>query len=323
VAVKEKIDSINLKMLDILHKDARTPFTEIAKQLDISPAIASARFNKMKQTGVIKGTTLILDMTKTNIAYYVSIGVKASEPEVEKVVSFINELGIEETQVMAWVTFGRYNVTALLSSKKLVDAHRIKQAIKQNPDVIEVSTSLNISSDMNSFQGLKPNVKMGLMDEVDLELIRILCKDARVSFKGIGQKLGVGTDTIFRRYKRLVDEGLIIGLLLFLGSRAWGITGFCGFFVKVKHGSNILAVKEKLRITPQIEFVVQILGEYDFYMEAFFESYDELHDLMTALRSIPELFVIDPVIYSRSNWSMPIFSTFERGVPDWFFDIKR
>jgi len=277
----------------------------------------------MKQTGIIKGTTLILDMTKTNIEYYVSIGVKASEPEVEKVVKFINELDIDETQVMAWVTFGRYNVTALLSSKKLVDAHRIKQAIKQNPAVIEVSTSLNLSSDMDAFQGLKPNVKMGPMDEIDIEILRILCRDARVSFKGIGQKLGVGTDTVFRRYNRMVDEGLIIGATVVLGSSAWGITGFCGFFVKVKPGVDVLLTKEKLRKTEKISFAVQILGEYDFFMEAFFEKFDQLYDVMAALRSIPELLVIDPVIYCLQNWSLPAFPTYERGVPDWFFDIKK
>lgn len=322
--MKEKVDSVNLKILDILQKDGRATFTDIAKQLDISPAIVSARFDKMKQNGMIKGTTLMIDLTKTNVAYYASIGVKASEPEVERVVNFINELEIADTQVLGWITFGRYNVTALLSSKNLVETHRIKQIIKQNPDVIEVSINLNIFSDINAFQGFKlKEKKMDPVDEIDMEILRILCKDARVSFKSIGQKLGVGTDTVFRRYRRLVDEGLILGSTVVLGSSACGITGFSGFFVKVKPSADISRVKAKLEKTPYVAFAVQILGEYDFYMDAFFQSYDQLNDLMTMLRSIPELLVIDPVIYSSQNWSMPMYATFERGIPDWFFDIKK
>lgn len=59
-----RFDSLDLKIVHALQKDARIPFVDIAKDLKVSPGIVQARFNKMKKAGLIKGSTLILDRTK-------------------------------------------------------------------------------------------------------------------------------------------------------------------------------------------------------------------------------------------------------------------
>ena len=47
------------------------------------------------------------------------------------------------------------------------------------------------------------------IDELDLEIIKYLQEDARMSFREIGKKLGVPHTTIFTRAERLLDRGII------------------------------------------------------------------------------------------------------------------
>jgi Lrp/AsnC family transcriptional regulator for asnA, asnC and gidA len=56
-----KVDSLDQKILRRLLKDARTPFTEIAKDLLVSTGTVHQRVDKLKAAGVIKGFQVQLD----------------------------------------------------------------------------------------------------------------------------------------------------------------------------------------------------------------------------------------------------------------------
>jgi len=47
------------------------------------------------------------------------------------------------------------------------------------------------------------------IDKLDLEIIRYLQDDARMSFRKLGKKLGVPHTTVFTRAERLVERGII------------------------------------------------------------------------------------------------------------------
>lgn len=56
-----KLDDIDRGILEILRKDARTPFTEVGRVLGISDATVHLRLKKMMEKGVIKRYTLEVD----------------------------------------------------------------------------------------------------------------------------------------------------------------------------------------------------------------------------------------------------------------------
>lgn len=55
------LDELDRKILDILKQDARTPNTRIAEMLGKSDTVISFRIRRLKQYGVIKGFTVVLD----------------------------------------------------------------------------------------------------------------------------------------------------------------------------------------------------------------------------------------------------------------------
>jgi len=56
-----ELDDINYKILATLRRDARTPFTEIGRNLGISDATVHVRVNKMMDEGIIKRYTIVVD----------------------------------------------------------------------------------------------------------------------------------------------------------------------------------------------------------------------------------------------------------------------
>lgn len=49
------LDSIDRKILRILQEDARTPFSEVARQIDMSSATVHERVDKLESAGILEG----------------------------------------------------------------------------------------------------------------------------------------------------------------------------------------------------------------------------------------------------------------------------
>lgn len=56
-----ELDEVDYKILEILRKDARTPFTEVGRDLGVSDATVHVRVNKMMDEGIIEGYTILVD----------------------------------------------------------------------------------------------------------------------------------------------------------------------------------------------------------------------------------------------------------------------
>ena len=56
-----ELDVLDRKILTILMEDAVVPYTEIAKQLDVSAGTIHVRMKKLLEQGVVKGSQLIID----------------------------------------------------------------------------------------------------------------------------------------------------------------------------------------------------------------------------------------------------------------------
>lgn len=57
------IDLLDRKILTVLMNDAVVPYTEIAKQLDVSAGTIHVRMKKLIEMGVVKGSQLIINPT--------------------------------------------------------------------------------------------------------------------------------------------------------------------------------------------------------------------------------------------------------------------
>tara|TARA_B100000575_G_scaffold183720_1_gene147700 strand:- start:7857 stop:8318 length:462 start_codon:yes stop_codon:yes gene_type:complete len=75
-----QIDNIDLKILNVLSKNAKMPYTEVAKKVFVSGGTVHVRMRKLEKMGVVRGTKLNIDYNKLgyNISSYMGIYLEKS-----------------------------------------------------------------------------------------------------------------------------------------------------------------------------------------------------------------------------------------------------
>jgi len=71
----DDIDKLDRKILTVLQQDARIPFQEISRELNVSGGTVHVRYNKLKEHGVITGSKLLIDYGKLGYDVTAFIGI--------------------------------------------------------------------------------------------------------------------------------------------------------------------------------------------------------------------------------------------------------
>ncbi len=104
------IDEIDLKILSILIKDAKTPYTDIAKQIDVSGGTVHVRMRKMENMGLVKGANLKVDYRKLGYDISAFLGIYLDKSSLYGDV--ISALEKVPEVVQAYYTTGNYSIFA-------------------------------------------------------------------------------------------------------------------------------------------------------------------------------------------------------------------
>ncbi len=79
---KINLDAIDHKILKFLVKNARMPFLEIARECGISGAAIHQRIHKLEESGVILGSSLIVDPKTLGFDVCAHIRISVSDPQL-------------------------------------------------------------------------------------------------------------------------------------------------------------------------------------------------------------------------------------------------
>ncbi len=137
--MQSKIDKIDISIIRALQKDARTNFAEIAKTYGVSIDTISKRFKKIKNSGIARGTTILLNPKSFGYECVASFGIRADFPHAEEVVDFIEKM---QDVVFCTASMGRYSIFAIAIVKNVGKLSQLKEAIKGHPMVREITTSI-------------------------------------------------------------------------------------------------------------------------------------------------------------------------------------
>ena len=76
----QQLDSLDIKILQMLANNARKPFLEIARACDVSGAAIHQRVQKLTSMGVIKGSELLIDPSSVGYDTCAYIGFFLKDP---------------------------------------------------------------------------------------------------------------------------------------------------------------------------------------------------------------------------------------------------
>jgi Lrp/AsnC family transcriptional regulator for asnA, asnC and gidA len=119
---KYQIDSVDRQILTILMQDARTPYLEIARKLIVSGGTIHQRIEKMKEAGILEGSTLKLNLKNLGYDVTVFLGVHLnSSKNLNKV---IKKLKTYPEVLEAHYTTGNYALLLKVCTKSINDFHK-------------------------------------------------------------------------------------------------------------------------------------------------------------------------------------------------------
>lgn len=110
-----QIDKLDREILGILIKDAKIPYTDIAKRLIVSAGTIHVRMKRLERLGIVRGATLIIDPAKIGYDMTAFVGIYLIKGSAYKdVISEINKI---PEIIEAYFTTGEYSIFAKVVCK--------------------------------------------------------------------------------------------------------------------------------------------------------------------------------------------------------------
>ncbi|WP_062464221.1 Lrp/AsnC family transcriptional regulator [Demequina soli] len=130
------------------------------------------------------------------------------------------------------------------------------------------------------------------LDEIDLDILRELQSDGRLTNQALADRVGLSPSPCLRRVRRLEAEGAIAGYRATVDAAAVGlaITAFARLKL-VRHTPEVVdGVEQALRDTPEVVEAHLLAGDDDYMAKITVGSFAEYEVLLRrAIRPIPGL----------------------------------
>ena len=295
------------KILLILSKDARTPISNIAKQVQLSRISVKKRIKKLVEQGIIKAF-------KTNIKYD-TLGYKRydfyfrfKDYNAEKEKRIIDYLVKNKYTTWVGTCFGAYDIRLTLIAKSDNQLNKIIEEMEESLSPYEyeyeacpvtkqyrmdgeafTTNLLGLEPKKNSVRSTTKNegVTGGKFDEKDKILLVELSKNPLVSLVELSNLLGIKPEAVKYRIKNLERKGVIKGYSAIINGlkldKIW-----CILLVKLK---GMTPKKEKeleayLLGSVQATTSAKTLGKWNLTMGLFASNVKEIKELTLEFREL-------------------------------------
>ena len=132
-----ELDDIDNAILSILIKDARTPYTAIARKVGLSEAGVRKRIDRLVKAGVIKRFTIEVNRpTVVKAITLITADTSTDTSEVSRALRSVN--GVEKVYEVT----GIYDVVAIISSSNISEVNRCIDELRRVRGVRSTNTMM-------------------------------------------------------------------------------------------------------------------------------------------------------------------------------------
>ncbi|HUK84935.1 MAG TPA: AsnC family transcriptional regulator [Candidatus Acidoferrum sp.] len=310
VSVKP-IDEIDAKILTDLFIDGRKNFQEIATDVGVSKNAISKHYEAMRKAKVILGSTTQINYQHLGysaiaeiciIDYFKDIGKIQEElrkiPEI--LVSFFDPV---KSTLYAIATLRQINDLRKLKGimMDIAGSGRIRTyfwggRILNTPEHLS-SLQLLRKNEIKAFDEEKlPQVKSSEKenyDQIDIQIIDRLSINGRIPFKRIADEIGVTTDTVARRYRKLKSNGTI-RVTIQIDPRKIGYQGTLDSIIHLKSQNNAGSAISALSRIPDVFCIVEThQGDADLHVWTLVKDINHLLMIQDQISQIPDFGKMD------------------------------
>ncbi|RNL83462.1 Lrp/AsnC family transcriptional regulator [Halostreptopolyspora alba] len=283
-----ELDDTDAAIVRELQADGRIPYETLAGRIGLSRAAARLRVQRLERNRAIRVVGVLHPAIRgIGVLAQVTIGVDSATAPV---VSTVADLSPVTT---VCVTTGRHPLVAEVRERDLATLTDTVDRIRAAPGVAEVDTRVytRVVKDPYLACGEPPRVDP---DTTDLELLRLLQSDGRMSFAALAGHVDLSPGAVRSRVIRLL-RGDAIRVTAIVNPTAVGMTGHGGFTVQVAGDHDGTAAE--IASWDQTRFLTRCLGRDDLTGTVTAESVVALHQVFERLRALPGVRVTDTWIH--------------------------
>ncbi|OBT10182.1 transcriptional regulator AsnC [Vibrio sp. UCD-FRSSP16_10] len=142
------LDQLDKDILKTLMEDARTPYAEMGKRFNVSPATIHVRIEKMKAANVIEGTEVIVNTKKLgyDVCCFIGINLNAAKDYH----SALEKLNALDEVVEAYYTTGAYSIFVKLMCRSIEELqHVLINKLQAIDEVQSTETLISLQNPIN------------------------------------------------------------------------------------------------------------------------------------------------------------------------------
>jgi Lrp/AsnC family transcriptional regulator for asnA, asnC and gidA len=144
------------------------------------------------------------------------------------------------------------------------------------------------------------------MNEVDIQILTELMKDAQTPFSQIAKKIGVSHQTVGKRYKKMKKDGIIKVCSVLVDGSKLGDEGTIFFMLSLAPEVKKEDAIKSLIQMPELYLVVELIGDYDFYAWARFKNLSQLAYLVGDIRHLGTIDRIETLLLTQTYFSFSL-----------------
>ena len=140
------------------------------------------------------------------------------------------------------------------------------------------------------------------VDALDLKILSIISKDARIPFRNVAEMCGVSRAAIHLRVQHLIDLGVISGSAYEIDVRRLGYKTCTYIGIRLERGSMYKDVVERLREIPEVVECCYTTGPYSILVKMYAHDNEELMELLNGkVQNIPGVVSTETMIILESS----------------------
>lgn len=292
------LDLKNRKILYELDINSRQSYHELAKKVGLSKDSVIYRIEKLKKEGIIKRFHTVIDVGKLGfISFRLYLKLQNASPKKEKeIIDFLYK-----QKIVTWLVSieGEYNLGVWILTKSISEMNQLwKALLKKYGNNIE-KRNLTIFTKVSYFPRIyfldkkinsesyvfitEPSYER--LDNIDLNLLRIIAGNSRVPVIELAEKLHVTPKTISSRIQGLEKKKVIVGYRTMFDLEKLHEQYFKVFI----QTNNVTEQKESdfrmfIKQHPRVIYDNEVMGGADFEIEIQVGSLSQFREFINEIR---------------------------------------
>jgi Lrp/AsnC family transcriptional regulator, regulator for asnA, asnC and gidA len=119
------------------------------------------------------------------------------------------------------------------------------------------------------------------LDDVDLKILDIISKNARIPFKDVASEVGVSRAAVHQRVNRMIELNVIVGSGYHIDPKKIDFKTCTYIGIFLEKGNLYSTVAEQLKLIPEIVECHYTTGEYAIFVKVYAKDNEHLKDILS------------------------------------------